>query len=378
MRIFDYVEYPNLMRDELLHRFPMSGPGAFHTGSQMTVRSNQNAVFFLDGRALDLFGPGQHTLATKNIPMLVDKIGKGVFDEAKPFSAEVYFVNMSEIGDRTWGIPSPILFGSEKTGFTYIQGFGKFSFKVTDPRMFVEKFIVSSDTYKITDIENRLRSLLLSTIDESIYEADLQNDIKIPAEIIRYKNEIAANVLNKAQADFDRLALMLTEFYIENLNIPSKSQEMLLAAGLSGTPAAATTLLAIPIDPKFVFVIMSFDKRLDPVYQSFRMAASAVGLNAQRVSDQLGDYRITDRIIENIHKACLLITDLSLERPNVYFELGYARGLGKTVIETALEGTNLHFDVKDWTCIFYSISDQDTLIRRLKQRLEYELTNVKK
>lgn len=89
-----------------------------------------------------------------------------------------------------------------------------------------------------------------------------------------------------------------------------------------------------------------------------------------RVKDVHGDYRITDKIIEMINEARLIIVDLSHERPNVYFELGYARGLKKTVVTIAREATTLHFDVKDWTCIFYR--DSRDLERKLKDRLEYE------
>lgn len=63
--------------------------------------------------------------------------------------------------------------------------------------------------------------------------------------------------------------------------------------------------------------------------------------------------------------------DLSHERPNVYFELGFARGLGKAVITIAREGTSIHFDVKDWT--FISYIDSRLLERDLKKRFQFEL-----
>ena len=56
-RIFDVIEYPNEMRNEIVHRFPESGFGDFRIGSQVIVRESQAAVFFRDGNALDVFGP---------------------------------------------------------------------------------------------------------------------------------------------------------------------------------------------------------------------------------------------------------------------------------------------------------------------------------
>lgn len=126
------------------------------------------------------------------------------------------------------------------------------------------------------------------------------------------------------------------------------------------------------IDPKLVFVIMSFDSDMDPVFDGIADAARSVGLSAKRVKDIIGDYRITDKIIDMIISARLIVADLTHERPNVYFELGYARGLGKTVITTVKEGTNVHFDVKDWTFIAYN--DSRTLEKNIKTRFEYELS----
>ncbi len=65
-----------------------------------------------------------------------------------------------------------------------------------------------------------------------------------------------------------------------------------------------------------------------------------------------------DEILQNIAKARLLICDLTDERPNVYYELGYARGLKKKVINCAKKGTKLHFDIQGFRTIFYSSSSQ--------------------
>jgi hypothetical protein len=72
-----------------------------------------------------------------------------------------------------------------------------------------------------------------------------------------------------------------------------------------------------------------------------------------------------------IRSARLVVCDLTFERPNVYFELGFARGIGKKVITIARKATTIHFDVKDWTCIFYS--DSREVERDLRARFEIEL-----
>jgi membrane protease subunit (stomatin/prohibitin family) len=83
-RIFDVIEYPNEMKDEIVHRFPETGIGDYRLGSQVIVRESQAAVFFRDGNALDVFRAGRHTIATANIPLLIDFIGKA-FNDRTPF-----------------------------------------------------------------------------------------------------------------------------------------------------------------------------------------------------------------------------------------------------------------------------------------------------
>ena len=106
-------------------------------------------------------------------------------------------------------------------------------------------------------------------------------------------------------------------------------------------------------DAELVFVVCSFDPEMDPVFEAIAAAAAAVGLRAERVKDVQGDYRITEKILTLVRTARLIVADLSRDRPNVYFELGYARGLSKTVITILRTGATTHFDVRDWTYLEY-------------------------
>ncbi len=70
MALMDLIEFVDEQGGEMVHRIPEQGSGEFKVGSQLIVRENQWAVFFRDGKAYDVFGPGRHTLATQNIPLL--------------------------------------------------------------------------------------------------------------------------------------------------------------------------------------------------------------------------------------------------------------------------------------------------------------------
>lgn len=229
-RIFDVIEYPDEMRDEIVHRFPETGPGNFRIGSQLIVRESQAAVFFRDGNALDVFGAGRHTLVTYNVPLLIEQIGK-LFNERNPFPAEVYFVSMREFADKKWGTPQPIIVRNPNMGLgvALLQGFGTYSFQVKDPQQFVTQIVGAQGVYRTTDIESRLRSMLLSKLQDLLGETAARNSVP---EMIGLTEEIGAGVRAKTQDDFLALGLLLKSFYVENLKPSSKSAEELRAMGM--------------------------------------------------------------------------------------------------------------------------------------------------
>ena len=229
-RIFDVIEYATEMTDEIVHRFPETGVGDFRIGSQVIVREAQNAVFFRDGNALDVFKPGRHTIATANVPLLIDLIGKA-FNDRTPFPAEVYFVSMKEFANKKWGTPQPIIVRNPGMGLgvALLQGFGTYSFQVSDPQMFVTKIVGTLGAYRTSDIEDRLRTMLLSKLQDILGETAAKNSVP---EIIGLTEELGAGVRAKSQDDFEALGLTLKTFYVGNLKPSDKSAEELRAMGM--------------------------------------------------------------------------------------------------------------------------------------------------
>lgn len=229
-RILDVVEYPSEMSDEIVHRFPETGVADLRIGSQVIVRESQKVVFFRDGKALDTFGPGRHTIVTANIPKLVDLIGK-VFNDRTPFTAEVYYVSMKEFADRKWGTPQPIIVRNPGMGLgvALLQGFGSYSFQISDPLQFITQIVGAQGIYRTSDIENRLRNMLLSKLTDLLGETAAKNSV---VELIGLNEELGAGVRAKAQDDFAAIGLTLKSFYIANLKPSDKSAEELRAMGM--------------------------------------------------------------------------------------------------------------------------------------------------
>ncbi len=229
-RIFDVVEYPNEMRDEIVHRFPESGSGDYRIGSQVIVREAQAAVFFRDGKALDTFAAGRHTVTTANIPLLIDWIGKA-FNDRTPFTAEVFFVSMREFADQKWGTPQPIIVRNPGMGLgvALLQGYGSYGFQVSDPQQFVTQIVGTTGTYGTADIQSRLRSILLSKLQDLLGETTAAKSVP---DLIALVEEIGSGVRAKAQDDFKAVGLTLKAFYIESLKPSDKSAEELRAMGM--------------------------------------------------------------------------------------------------------------------------------------------------
>jgi len=121
----------------------------------------------------------------------------------------------------------------------------------------------------------------------------------------------------------------------------------------------------------YAFVAMPMDESnhaLVDVLEAIKAGAKECGITAQRIDDDESSERITDRMLDSIHAAEFVIVDLTEGRPNVFYEAGYAQGIGKIPIYVARQGTDIHFDLKDYPVIFFRNNKElrEKLARRLK------------
>ena len=111
------------------------------------------------------------------------------------------------------------------------------------------------------------------------------------------------------------------------------------------------------VSPRSVFTIMSFKKEFRDVYASYKEVCNEFGLVAERTDESGSLERIVPRVEKGIRGSAFVIADVSEGSPNVFYEVGFARGLGKDVIMTARKGTELPFDVGDIPAIFWEIQE---------------------
>jgi membrane protease subunit (stomatin/prohibitin family) len=211
-RIFDVIEYFDATGREMVHRIPEQGSGDFRIGSQVIVRESQQAIFFRDGKALDVFGPGRHTISTANIPLLVGLIG-AAFSGETPFKAEVYFVNMREFVDQKWGTPEAVALRDTDLGMVRVRAFGTYSMQVKDAQLFVNKIVGTQGLYYTNDIDNFLRSMIISNLTDLLGEVG-----KSIFDLPSLYDEIGAGTKAKAQDDFNTLGVDLKVLYVSNIS----------------------------------------------------------------------------------------------------------------------------------------------------------------
>jgi len=208
-RIFDIVEFVDEAGTEMVHRIPERGSGDFRIGSQVIVRDNQAAVFFRNGRALDTFGPGPHTITTANIPLLVNLIG-AAFSGETPFKAEVYFVSLREFTDLKWGTPTPITIRDPVLRMARVQARGSYAVQIVEPQLFVNKIVGTQGIYRTSDIQGFFRSMILTKLTDLVGEMG-----KSVIELAGMAEELTAGVRAKAAEEFAARGVNLTSVYVE-------------------------------------------------------------------------------------------------------------------------------------------------------------------
>ncbi len=217
-RIFDIIEVADQGEREMVRRVPEQGSGDFRIGSQLIVRESQAAVFFRDGKALDTFGPGRHTITTANIPLLVSLLGVAFRGET-PFKAEVYFVNMREMLEMKWGTPEAIALHDKDLGMVRLRAFGTYSMQVADPQLFVNKIVGVQGIYRTGQIENFLRGIIVAKLTDLLGETKA-GLFGLPALF----EEIGGATKAKVQDDFRALGIDLRSLYISSISPTEETQ----------------------------------------------------------------------------------------------------------------------------------------------------------
>lgn len=216
----DIIEWVDDSSDTLVWKFPRF-QDEIKSGAQLTVRPGQIAVFVNHGKIAETFGPGMHTLTTRNLPILSSLQGlKFGFDS--PFKAEVYFVSTRQFTDQKWGTKSPVILRDAEFGVVRLRAFGTYVLRVADPIKLIAELTGSNTRFFVDEISEQLRSLLLSRFSDVLATA------KIPMlDLATHYDDLAIELSKQLQNEFAPFGLETPNVVIENITLPEEVERML-------------------------------------------------------------------------------------------------------------------------------------------------------
>ena len=196
----------------------------FYSMTQLIVHESQEAIFFMNGQALDLFGPGRYTLETQNIPKIT-KLFHRVVGDTTPFHAEVYFVNKVEQMAIKWGTDSKIQYLEPTYGFPIsIGASGEMSLRVEDSRKLLIKLVGTESYLNQQKLVLFFRMFLMSRVKSYIARVLKDNAInifEIDENLVLFSNALKTLLV----PDFENYGVALEQFFVTNVVRPDGERQ---------------------------------------------------------------------------------------------------------------------------------------------------------
>lgn len=198
----------------------------FNYGSQLIVHESQEAIFFRDGQALDLFGAGRYTLETQQLPLL-EKIYKLPTDTEGTFHSEVYFINKTVQTAIKWGTPEKVRFIDPLTGTPLELGAsGEMNITVKDSRKLLLKLVGTMKGISWEDgpsftksLQNTFRPLIANAVKTNLPIVIKKNEIDI-LEIDERLDLVSDSLITKIKPGFEEYGLTIPQFYVTHVVLP--------------------------------------------------------------------------------------------------------------------------------------------------------------
>ena len=196
----------------------------FNSMTQLIVHESQEAIFFMNGQALDLFGPGRYTLETQNIPKIGLFLNRLVGDQT-PFHCEVYFINKTEQMSIKWGTDSKVQYIDPKYGFPLTIGAsGEMSLRAADSRKLLLKLVGTEKALGQQKLVSYFRAFLMTRIKTYIAQVIKANAISI-FEIDENLASFSEEIRRLLIPDFADYGVALEKFFVTNIAKPDGDRQ---------------------------------------------------------------------------------------------------------------------------------------------------------
>ena len=191
----------------------------FNSMTQLIVHESQEAIFFMNGQALDLFGAGRYTLETQNIPMLGKFLNRITGDQT-PFHCEVYFINKTEQMSVKWGTDSKVQYMEPTYGFPIsIGASGEMSLRVQDSRKLLIKLVGTESALSQQKLVSFFRAFLMTRAKTYIAQYMKTNAVNI-FEIDEHLTEFSDSLFRLLTPDFADYGVSLERFFVTTIVKP--------------------------------------------------------------------------------------------------------------------------------------------------------------
>ena len=221
-KLMEIIEFLDNSGNTMVQRVPDDRSGEFKLGAQLIVRESQKAVFFRDGKALDVFSAGRHVLKTQNIPILTKLITSLGYGSDSPFKSEVYFLNMKLFRNLKWGTKEPILFRDTELKMIRLRGHGAFSITIKEPSFFLNKVVGTQGLFRDSDISDYLKSIIVQKLNTL-----LGKNMKTVFDLAQHFDNLSTLIKNDLQLEFEGLGLELHDFLINSISTPPDVQKLI-------------------------------------------------------------------------------------------------------------------------------------------------------
>ena len=220
-QLLKVIEWNDDSTNTMVYRYPLKDREEIMNSSTLVVRPSQVALFIHKGQICDVFAPGTYKLATENIPIITKLLSLPTgFDS--PIKAEVYYVNTKQMTGLKWGTQNPIMMRDADFGTVRIKAFGAYSYKVEDPKKFMEEMFGTNGIYTTEEVNNQVKPLVLQAFADTVAES------KISAlDLAANYREFSNTIVESAQKDFAAFGLKLCTMIIENISLPSEVEKAL-------------------------------------------------------------------------------------------------------------------------------------------------------
>ena len=196
----------------------------FNSLTQLIVHENQEAIFFMNGQALDLFGAGRYTLETQNIPKIGRLLNRTTGDQT-PFHCEVYFINKTEQMSIKWGTDSKVQYIEPTYGFPIsIGASGEMSLRAEDSRKLLLKLVGTESFLGQQKLVGFFRSFLMTRVKTYIAQVMKSSAINI-FEIDEHLTEFSDAIKRLLTGDFADYGVSLERFFVTNIAKPDGDRQ---------------------------------------------------------------------------------------------------------------------------------------------------------